>query len=385
MKLRKHLKGKRLTAARQLGFDRIIDLQFGYSGCEDEYHLIVELYDRGNIVLVDQEYTILNLLRQRTDKTTDERFAVRETYPVEAAKELTPPFASVDEFIDALQGAVVPEETEEKQKGKGKKKKKQKHTVIKTLNGILGYGTDIIEHFMIEHDLDPSISTADEAEDDAEMFVEMVDACYKYLLSSDTPFSGYITATSAQESAQFIDFTPVCFAQIENDHIINFDRFSLAVDHFYGQLQTQKSEQKMIQAEKTALKKLENVKLDHLKRLDNLKTMQESNVNKAQLIEMNLELVDAALNQVRSAVSSQIAWEEIEEFLTEAQEEGDPVACAIRELKFKTNQIVVFLAEPDWDDPDDSDSEISDTEIENRDRRSKYGNLCKVCFYKQQR
>ena len=375
MKLRKHLKGKRLTAARQLGFDRIIDLQFGYSGCEDEYHLIVELYDRGNIVLVDQEYTILNLLRQRTDKTTDERFAVRETYPVEAAKELTPPFASVDEFIDALQGAVVPEETEEKQKGKGKKKKKQKHTVIKTLNGILGYGTDIIEHFMIEHDLDPSISTADEAEDDAEMFVEMVDACYKYLLSSDTPFSGYITATSAQESAQFIDFTPVCFAQIENDHIINFDRFSLAVDHFYGQLQTQKSEQKMIQAEKTALKKLENVKLDHLKRLDNLKTMQESNVNKAQLIEMNLELVDAALNQVRSAVSSQIAWEEIEEFLTEAQEEGDPVACAIRELKFKTNQIVVFLAEPDWDDPDDSDSEISDTEIENRDRRSKYGNL----------
>ena len=27
MKLRKHLKGKRLTAARQLGFDRIIDLQ----------------------------------------------------------------------------------------------------------------------------------------------------------------------------------------------------------------------------------------------------------------------------------------------------------------------------------------------------------------------
>jgi len=32
MKLRKHLKGKRLTRACQLGFDRIIDLQFGYTG-----------------------------------------------------------------------------------------------------------------------------------------------------------------------------------------------------------------------------------------------------------------------------------------------------------------------------------------------------------------
>jgi len=29
MKMRKHLKGKRLVSAQQLGFDRIIDLQFG--------------------------------------------------------------------------------------------------------------------------------------------------------------------------------------------------------------------------------------------------------------------------------------------------------------------------------------------------------------------
>ena len=29
MKMRKHLKGKRLVSAKQLGFDRIIDLQFG--------------------------------------------------------------------------------------------------------------------------------------------------------------------------------------------------------------------------------------------------------------------------------------------------------------------------------------------------------------------
>ena len=46
---------------------------------------------------------------------------------------------------------------------------------------------------------------------------------------------------------------------------------------YYSQLQTQKSEQKMIQAEKTALKKLENIKLDHNKRLENLLKSQEDN------------------------------------------------------------------------------------------------------------
>jgi predicted ribosome quality control (RQC) complex YloA/Tae2 family protein len=47
---------------------------------DDEYacHVIVELYDRGNIVLTDSEYKILNVLRPRTDKETDVRFSVRE-------------------------------------------------------------------------------------------------------------------------------------------------------------------------------------------------------------------------------------------------------------------------------------------------------------------
>lgn len=44
MKLRKHIKGRRLENINQLGMDRIVDLQFG-SG-EAAYHVILELYDR---------------------------------------------------------------------------------------------------------------------------------------------------------------------------------------------------------------------------------------------------------------------------------------------------------------------------------------------------
>lgn len=55
MKLRKHLKNKRLEGVRQLGIDRIIDLEFG-SG-EACYHIIIELYDRGNILLCDYTLT----------------------------------------------------------------------------------------------------------------------------------------------------------------------------------------------------------------------------------------------------------------------------------------------------------------------------------------
>ena len=63
--LRKHIRNKRLESIRQLGVDRVVDLQFG-SG-EVANHVILELYDRGNLVLTDHQYTILNILRPRTD------------------------------------------------------------------------------------------------------------------------------------------------------------------------------------------------------------------------------------------------------------------------------------------------------------------------------
>jgi len=51
-------------------------------------HLHLHVF-QGNIVLTDFEYTILSLLRTRTD-TEDVRFAVREKYPVNSARQREP-------------------------------------------------------------------------------------------------------------------------------------------------------------------------------------------------------------------------------------------------------------------------------------------------------
>lgn len=83
MKLRKHLKNKRLESLRQLGTDRILDFQFGID--DAAYHLILELYDRGNIILCDYEMTILNVLRPHTEGEMV-RFVVREKYPEARAR-----------------------------------------------------------------------------------------------------------------------------------------------------------------------------------------------------------------------------------------------------------------------------------------------------------
>lgn len=84
--MRKHLRNKRLESLKQLGSDRIVKLQFGTN--EAAYHIIIELYDRGNIILTDHEMVILYVLRPHVEGE-EVRFAVKEKYPTDRAREKT--------------------------------------------------------------------------------------------------------------------------------------------------------------------------------------------------------------------------------------------------------------------------------------------------------
>ena len=65
--------------------------------CLSNYHVLIinmvllfsYLSVQGNVILTDHEYTILNLLRTRTEGD-DVRFAVREKFPFETAKKPEP-------------------------------------------------------------------------------------------------------------------------------------------------------------------------------------------------------------------------------------------------------------------------------------------------------
>jgi len=56
MKLRQHLRSKRLNAVTQYGSDRAVD--FTFSAGDGEHHLILELYAQGNLVLTDKDYKV---------------------------------------------------------------------------------------------------------------------------------------------------------------------------------------------------------------------------------------------------------------------------------------------------------------------------------------
>ncbi|XP_036107543.1 nuclear export mediator factor NEMF isoform X3 [Molossus molossus] len=335
MKCRKHLKSRRLVSAKQLGVDRIVDFQFGSD--EAAYHLIIELYDRGNIVLTDYEYLILNILRFRTDESDDVKFAVRERYPVDHARAVEP-LLTLERLTEIITMAPKGE------------------LLKRVLNPLLPYGPALIEHCLIENGFSGSVKVDEKFESkDIEKVLVCLQKAEDYMKTTST-FSGkgYIIQKREIKPSLKIDkpiediltyeeFHPFLFSQHSQCPYIEFESFDKAVDEFYSKIEGQKIDLKALQQEKQALKKLDNVRKDHENRLEALQQAQEIDKLKGELIEMNLQIVDRAIQVVRSALANQIDWTEIGLIVKEAQAQGDPVANAIKELKLQTNHVTMLL------------------------------------------
>ncbi len=126
MKLRKHMRNLRLENVTQLGnLDRVVDFRFG-SGAY-AHHVIVELYGLGNVILTNDQYVILALLRvhdytnsndsssstadgNKSSKTADQggvKVRVGNVYPVTYATTLGKQIVSSNEGQDGNEGRDV--------------------------------------------------------------------------------------------------------------------------------------------------------------------------------------------------------------------------------------------------------------------------------------
>lgn len=384
MKMRKHLKNKRLESMKQIGTDRIVDLQFG-SG-EAAYHVILEVYDRGNIVLTDYEMTTLNILRPHTEGDKI-RFAVREKYPLDRAHTTTMPSRQIIE--EKLSQA------------------KQGDTIKKILNPMVEFGAALIDHVMLKAGFEQACKIGKGFNIDKDMnrlinALELADNILKEASNGNS--KGFILQKKESKPNQngndefimtSIDFHPIILEQYKNLPHKEFTSFDAAVDEYFSLMEGQKLDLKALQQERDAFKKLENVKKDHEQRLASLGKNQEIDKEKAELITRNQLLVDNAIVAVQSAIANQMPWPEIQELINDAQNRGDPVAKTICKLKLETNHITLFLNDPyanidneDSDNDNDNDNDnkqkgISSMLVDIDLSQTAYGNATK--YYNQKR
>lgn len=378
MKLRKHLKNRRLEMVRQLGLDRIVQLQFGTG--EAAYHLIVELYDKGNIMITDYAFTILNVLRPRKLEDEEIKFIVREVYPIDRFLQNNHELPTLVELQEVIDKAQVGD------------------NLRRIFNPKMSFGPALLEHAFIECGFSVNCRITKNERPSAEKVLQALKLAQETLLAISTHTKGVIIQRREQiffksdalkslteqvpESKTIVsyqEFHPMLFAQHRSMPTLDsqtdtpevgrpqqvlqlYSTFNMAVDQFFSNIESQKFDQKTLQQEKDALKKLENVRKDHERRLLELEKRQEEDNRKGALIEMNLDLVERALLVIRSAIASQMSWEDLRDMIREAQTSGDQCAGAIHSLKLDQNRFVMLLNDPY--EPDNENASKVDIDLE---------------------
>jgi len=412
MKLRKHLRGKRLSGLQQLEGDRVVDLTFGQDALK--CHLILELYASGNIVLTDGDYRILALLRtHRFDENV--KMAVKQVYPVQLLgdQEKQRGIQTTQQLVAFVDRWFEEQEAKAAVALPGKTQKKKKTQSIKQLllvkdSTFGGLGPVIIEHCLVRAEVSPTLKIknaaefkalgegklaqllaeiqegwkllerlqeeqtsvngpvpvqnddAGEGEDDEGEGEETAAVAVKDPSAAAQKCGFIILKDSADESApqQFEEFTPFLYAQHLQSHkkVKSFDTFDEAVDEYFSRFEAETAEVAKQSAQLAAETKLAKLKKNQQQQLAQLREVQELSFQHAQLIEANQQDVENVLLVIRSALASGMDWRGLEELVRYEQKNGNPVASLIHQLDLEHNRVAVLLCDDD-DDDDDADAE----------------------------
>ncbi|PRP86190.1 nuclear export mediator factor Nemf-like [Planoprotostelium fungivorum] len=405
LKLRKHLRTKRVENVRQLGVDRVVEFTFG-SG-QYTQRLIVELYASGNVILTDEHYSIQTLLRTHKyeddvlvathqkypmdniksyktiegDKLKSELNEAKTSTPTEKLKTVlnqktdvgtllvehcilsiglttTSPISDLDDekmvklmdLLNQLEGFINPEsslvpkgyiyiKTEDNKKkvlnnDKGQKKKQKKEQMQKDKANQKGIH------------LDEKEKPAPEVEKEQAPF--------------DKPIEGEKSEEKQEEKKKYYeDFQPMHYLQFDAKEREEHDTFCKAVDQFFSKVESQKSEQAAAAQEAQVLSKLDKVKIDQQRRVDELLRNEDLNRYKAQLIETNIDAVQQVINIVSSALATSMNWNELARVIKEEKKKGDPFACMIHKLNLEKEKITLVLTPRSLDEEDESEEALT--------------------------
>ncbi|KAG8372834.1 hypothetical protein BUALT_Bualt12G0108200 [Buddleja alternifolia] len=395
LKLRKHIRTRRLEDVRQLGYDRIILFQFGLG--VNAHYIILELYAQGNIILTDSELTVLTLLRSHRDDNKGVAIMSRHRYPVELSrvferttteKMLSGLNSSVEgnrgEHLNNIEHGngnsnaptekhISPKNMKSTESNKSDNTRAKQATLKVVLGEALGYGPALSEHIILDAGLIPSTKISKDFKLDDNTTQVLAEAVTRFedwlanVISGEKVPEGYILMQQKNSgkkndalcekgtSMQIYDeFCPLLLNQFKSRDSIEFETFDAALDEFYSKIESQRSEQQQKSKENSAMQKLDKIKVDQESRVHALKREVEQCVKMAALIEYNLEDVDAAILAVRVALANGMSWVDLGRMVKEEKKSGNPVAGLIDKLHLERNCMTLLLSN-NLDEMDDDE------------------------------
>lgn len=300
MQLRKLLGNKYIRDIGQHKFERIVEIIF------DEYTLIIELFSKGNVIIIDNDRKIRGILSRQVWKDRTLIHGQEYCYPPSFSKN---PFKlSKDEFITEFTSS--------------------EKDIVRTLAITFGLGGMYAEELCLRAEIDKSGPVN---EITAETLFPKLEKLYNDILHNRKPYT---------ISDKTMSFYPIELIQTQNEEKTYYESFNKAIDAYYAQFESDHA----ITTQESAINK-------KLKKIKKIATIQEDQIKKFQLEEkkysdmaetimnnyIEIEAIIATIQNVRKKMN----WHQIKETLKKGKKEGNKDAQHIVDIDENNGKIIL--------------------------------------------
>ena len=290
MLLRKRLKGANIVSIKQHNFDRVIIITLKK---EQEYKLIIELFDKGNIILLDEENNIIAPLKRK--RTNERDISSKKEYEFPPENGINPMEINLLEFNDLIRYSTT--------------------DIVRTLasNGLGGlYAEEIIPK-----NIDKNTPCAELDNDDVEKIYKNLEKTFKPLKENN-----FKPQISKEKDTEKKYLTPISLKKYEQYEKTYYETFNQAADEYYSKdINQQITNQKEKIWNKKVGKYEKRLKLQE-ETLQEFHETIKSCQHKGELIYTYYNQIEKIIQTIHNAREKDYSYKEINKTLKKAKKEG---------------------------------------------------------------
>ncbi|KAB2948426.1 MAG: hypothetical protein MPEBLZ_01833 [Candidatus Methanoperedens nitroreducens] len=283
MLLRKHLTGGRITDVSQYDFDRIIEMHIQRG--EDKTILIIELFSRGNIVLLNSEKQIILPLKSISFR--DRKVRGGEPYELPQAQ-ISPITATQDQLKEMFAHSDA--------------------DIVRTVATKMNIGGQYAEELCIRAGIEKNTPAKD---------IKDLSSLQNALQDVFKPLSTELKPQITLKDGIKIDVLPFPISLYEKNEKISFSTFNEALDEYFSSEAKKKNEAvKVVKAAKEEKTSSYEYRLQkQILALAKFREDEQKLVHKGELIYSHYQTCDGILKVINNAREKGYSWDDIKNIL----------------------------------------------------------------------
>ncbi|MDD5616578.1 MAG: ribosome rescue protein RqcH [Candidatus Methanoperedens sp.] len=308
MLLRKHLTGGRITGISQYDFDRIIEMHIQRG--VDTTLLLIELFSRGNIILLDAEKKIILPLKSISFR--DRKVIRGEVYELPQAQ-LSPVTATPDELKEMFSSS--------------------DNDIVRTMATRMNMGGQYAEEVCTRAGIDKNMPAK-----------QLADASYLHKAMQEVfkPLGAELKPHIVLKDGKPVDVLPFELSHYDKNEKKYLGTFNEALDEYFSAGAEKKREQineiKETQNKKTGLYEYRLQK--QIQALEKFRDDEGKLVRRGEMIYGHYQTVDGILNVIKAAREKGYSWDDIKNILKRSDV---PEARVIKSINAGKGTITITL------------------------------------------